>query len=208
MGPNVIIRRDNSGSVTVEITFSAEQSDALVAFLTVAASAIQGGSLDIGKSPEANATPPSTHATEPRPIDPAVAAMADRRRRHRLLQRHVRQVRANPLNSRPLDQIIADAALALDFDPDQARLVIRALEKKLRSKLKRRRNREILRLRETECSQSRIAQRLAARRVYGPVSASTVSRVLRDADLVAVDGVTSFLSSLGSVPAADAGDLS
>jgi hypothetical protein len=53
MGSNVIIRRDNSGSVTVEITLSAEHSDALVAFLTVAASAIQGGSPDIRKSPEA-----------------------------------------------------------------------------------------------------------------------------------------------------------
>ena len=208
MGPNLIIRRDNSGSVTVEITLSAQQSDALVAFLTVAASVIQGGSPDIGKSPEVNAKPHSTPATEPRTVDPAVAAMADRRQRHRLLQRHVRRVRANPQNSQPLDQIIGDAALALDFDPDQTRLVIRALEKKLRSKLKRRRNREILQLRETECSQSRIAQRLAARCVYGPVSASTVSRMLRDADLVAVDGLTSFLSSLGSVPAADAGDLS
>lgn len=52
MGPNVIIRRDKSGSVTVEISLSPDQSTAFASLLHAAANVLQGETSGFGKSPE------------------------------------------------------------------------------------------------------------------------------------------------------------
>lgn len=175
MEPKFSVRRDNSGAITFEATIPPDHAAAIAGFLDALTDALRSAVPENGKS---DASKSLAYADVPDSIAD-VSYLSHRRQLMWALLRIVRSAEVDQADTRPLDEIITDTALELGIEPNDAQIVYPAKRRTQAKKLRRRRDREILKLHRAGNAQAQIADLIDARPFYGPVSQSTVSRVIR-----------------------------
>ncbi len=167
------VRTLDDGSTVIELHLPAGLSRTIVDVARLLVDSIAD------RLPDGDDDASASPAVEPEDRRPAPSQHSRTSKRlHRLLWRHVRRAeRAGADTDKVRDATAADLGLSRQ----SAAKIVDVLTKRFRKRLRSRRNREIVRLRNAGHLNEAIARAVTARQVYGPVSRSVVLRVLAQA---------------------------
>lgn len=173
MKPTLTIQPNKSGGYTVELDLDRETVEVITRLCAFAVDALRA----VNQSASKTETASTRHQVD---IQATRDLARERRRANRTLWRRLRNLRrAEPVDDAAISAAITEHLHDTGASKADALRTLDVLERNFRRKLRYRRNRQMALLRSWDLTTAEIARKLSARKIYGAISQSTVSRCLQ-----------------------------